>query len=52
MTGVQEHTLQLTWRSCAGFERVKGLLAIAHAHTGIALLKMGSSAIEPNEFRN
>ena len=22
MTGVEEHTLQLTWRSCAGFETV------------------------------
>ena len=28
MTGVQEHSLQLTWRSCAGFERVIGQLQV------------------------
>ena len=28
MTGVQEHTLQPTWHSCAGFERVIGQLQV------------------------
>ena len=28
MTGVQEHTLQLTWSSCAGFERVIGQMQV------------------------
>ena len=28
MTGVQEQTLQLTWRSCAGFERVIGQMQV------------------------
>ena len=28
MTGVQEPTLQLTWRSCAGFETVIGQMQV------------------------